>query len=99
MALRWTGPGMMEAAKASGGSRPTSNCRSCGAPGPPIKPNTPAAPTLNRKLRPPSPINQRCRPCQFQHGTGHPPTDIEINFIAKPFSLNQLAAMVAKVMR
>jgi site-specific DNA recombinase len=27
---------------------------------------------LNRKPRPPSLINQRSWPCQFQHGTGHP---------------------------
>jgi transposase-like protein len=58
MALRWTAAGMMEAAKGSGGSKPTSNCRSCGRPWLPIRPNTPATLTLNSKSGPRSLINQ-----------------------------------------
>ncbi len=58
MALRWTGAAMLEAANGSGGSRPASNCRSCGRRWPRIKPRTPPTPPLNREPGPPSLINQ-----------------------------------------
>jgi mutator family transposase len=44
--------------RASGGSRPASNCRSCGRPWLPTKPRTSPTPTLNSKPRPRNLINQ-----------------------------------------
>ena len=72
MALRWTAPPCWRPPRVSGGSRPTSNCRSCGPPWLPIRPSTPATPTLNSTPRPHSLLNQRCLPSEFQHGAGHP---------------------------
>src|SRR5229473_7650446 len=57
MVLRWTGAAMLEAAKGFRRSRPTGNYRSCAAPWPPIKPNTPATLTLNSNPRPRSLVN------------------------------------------
>src|SRR6266851_6737601 len=58
--------------RASGGSRPTGNCRSCGPRWLLIRPSTPSTPTLNSRPRPHSLLNQRRLPSEFQQGSGHP---------------------------
>ena len=52
--------------RASGGSRPTSNYRSCGQPWRPIRTATSSTPTLNSRPRLRSLLNQQCLLNEFQ---------------------------------
>jgi hypothetical protein len=81
MALRWTGAAMLEAANGLRRLEAHKQLPILRRARATHQAKHASTPTLNRKPRPPSPINQRSRPCQFQPGTGHPlPIRVTRNF-------------------